>query len=96
MRIDLDMLPPYFYCRLKNSRSKVSRPNGRSKVAAQKSGAQNSVAQFYRAQMPALRIHVIDFIQLSRSMSVQNMTILAVAKEIVVLATNYAKCFEDS
>ena len=29
-------------------------------------------------------------------MSVRNMTILAVAKEIVVLATNYAKCFEDS
>ena len=29
-------------------------------------------------------------------MSVQNMTILAVAKEIVVLATNYTKCFEDS
>ena len=29
-------------------------------------------------------------------MSVQNMAILAVAKEIVVLATNYAKCFEDS
>ena len=29
-------------------------------------------------------------------MSVQNMTILAIAKEIMVLATNYAKCFEDS
>ena len=28
-------------------------------------------------------------------MSVQNMTILAVAKEIV-LATDYVKCFEDS
>ena len=37
-----------------------------------------------------------DFKQLFHSMSVQNMTILAVAKEIVVLATNYAKCFEDS
>ena len=29
-------------------------------------------------------------------MSVQNMAILAVAKEIVILATNHANCFVDS
>ena len=37
-----------------------------------------------------------DFKQLFHSMSVQNMAILPVAKEIVFLETNHANCFVDS
>ena len=38
----------------------------------------------------------LNFEQLFHSMSVQNMAILAVAKEFVILATNHANCFVES
>ena len=56
-----------------------------------------SIPQSRLGDMASLPVpNCLSLVLYNFSMSVQNMTILAVAKEIVVLATNYAKCFEDS
>ena len=74
----------------------VSKINGYARIQGKTSSLATAKLTIFATDILWESCSKYDFKQLFHSMSVQNMAILAVAKEFVILATNHANCFVES